>query len=80
MKVEFAPREGMTNLYPWRSMNAIGDYFDVPRTEAKNAYRGAINAAYRQKLKTGYNYHAFKLGNGSLRVMLVDIEPGAVRT
>lgn len=76
MKVPYEPAArhvGRRGKYPWSQMRHIGDYFDLPPGTA----RGIRNACYNQKIH-GRVYRTHKMGDGTTRVMLVEVEEGAI--
>lgn len=77
MKIPFEAPNRRCWKYPWRSMRAIGDYFDVPASAAVEQ-RGVRNAAYSNTQASGRVFRCFTLADGTIRVMVIDVEPGAL--
>jgi len=64
---------GCVGKYPWEQLQRVGDFFDVP----KDVRSGVRNAAWYHGANTGRRMRTFGLANGSVRVMLVEIDDGA---
>jgi len=73
MKHEIVSRDAYRK-YPWKEMREVGDYFDVP----PGTMGGIRNSAYQQTMSTGKHFRTFKLEDGTVRVMLTEIELGAI--